>query len=429
MTQRYGAAQIDEGKTPAQLFEERSKRLEDAINLRVPDRIPIFLPFSNLLAKFGDVTQQELYENPRKSHAVLEKATLRYQPDISNGVFQTSGPSLILGDCMTKWPGHELNVNSPYQFHEGEYLKADEYDAFLADPADWAIRVYLPRVFHKLEGLKDLPHLGMALWGYYGMAQHVSDVALPQVVSAFKAMAEAAEAQLEWNMQIGASIQRMAALGFPPAPFGNGGMSAAPFDFMGDTLRGMCGVFTDMRRCPDKLLQAEERVGSMLTENAIARCRASGANSVTIPLHRGSDGFISLPMFEKFYWPQFKKMLLDLIDADIRPFVLWEGAWDQRLHYLAELPKGKVLGWFQQSDIFKVKEVLGDVMCIMGGMPVSMLFGSSPETIREHTRKLCEVVGKGGGFIMCPDIAEMEGCDPSLVQVWVDATREFGLCS
>jgi len=181
-----------------------------------------------------------------------------------------------------------------------------------------------------------------------------------------------------------------------------------------------------MRRCPDKLLAAEEKVARIQTETAIARSRATGRRSVTIPMHRGSDGFISLPMFERFYWPQFKKMILDLIEAGITPFILWEGAWDQRLHYLAELPKGKTIGWFQQSNIFKVKEVLGGTMCIVGGMPVSMLLSSLPEEVREHTRKVCQGVGKGGGFIMSTDIAEMQGCDPELIQVWVDATKEFG---
>jgi hypothetical protein len=420
-------SRIDEGKTAAQLCAERAKRLDDAMHLRQPDRIPISLTLGNLIADLGGITRKEFYEDPEKGHAALKKAALRYQPDLVRGAFQTSGPSRVLGDCMTKWPGVGLeSENASFQFHEGEYLKADEYDAFLADPSDWAIRVYLPRVFSALGGLAMLPHLGTALWGYYGMSSYICDLALPPVVSAFQALATAGQMQLDWYKKLGESMHRMEELGFPPAPFGYGGSMAAPFDFMGDTLRGMKGVFLDMRRCPEKLLQAEEKVGRLQTENMIARCRATGAKSVAIPLHRGSDGFISLPMFERFYWPQFKKMVLDLVEADIMPYILWEGCWDQRLKYLAELPKGKTIGWFQQSDLFKVKEALGDVMCIIGGMPVSMLFDSTPEAIREHTRKVCEGVGKGGGFIMSTDIAEMEGSNPDLVQVWVDATREFG---
>ena len=75
-----------------------------------------------------------------------------------------------------------------------------------------------------------------------------------------------------------------------------------------------------------------------------------------------------------------------LIDHGITVFVFYEGIWDKRLKYLAELPKGKTVGWFQSSDIFKVKEVLGDTMCILAGMPVSMLSGGTVEQVRERTK-------------------------------------------
>ena len=428
MTEIAVASSIDKGKTPKQLYAERAKRVDDAIHLRQPDRIPIALTFSNLLAEIGGITRQDLCERPDMALAALEKAALRYQPDIASGVYVgSSGPSRVLGDRMTKWPGYGLGENDSFQFHEDEYMKAEDYDSFLADPADWAIRVYLPRAFSQLEGLSNLPNLAMAALGTYAMSMYVADMALPPVVSAFQALAEAGQLQLAYLQKMGEQVARMASLGFPPHPLLGGALMAAPFDFMGDTLRGMKGLFVDMRRRPEKLLEAEEKVGRMQTENAIARCRASGTSSAFIPLHRGSDGFISIPAFERFYWPQFKKMMLDLIVAGITPLVFWEGNWNQRLHYLAELPKGKTVGMFQQSDIFKVKEVLGRTMCILGGMPVSMLLKSTPEEIRECTKKLCQVVGKGGGFIMSTDIGEMEGADLDLVEVWVDATREFGV--
>ena len=110
-----------------------------------------------------------------------------------------SGPSRVLGDRMTKWPGYGLGENDSFQFHEDEYMKAEDYDAFLADPADWAIRVYLPRVFSKLEGLSKLPNLAMAALGTYGMSMYVADMALPSVVTAFQALAEAGQVQLAYS--------------------------------------------------------------------------------------------------------------------------------------------------------------------------------------------------------------------------------------
>jgi uroporphyrinogen-III decarboxylase len=109
------------------------------------------------------------------------------------------------------------------------------------------------------------------------------------------------------------------------------------------------------------------------------------------------------------------------------PFVFYEGQWNNRLKYIAELPKGKSVAWFHNTDIFRAKEILGETACIIGGMPVSLLAGGTPAEVRARTRKVCEVCGKGGGFIMSSGTAELEGCNPDLVQVWADATREFGV--
>jgi hypothetical protein len=425
MSQESAVPAVENGKTSAQLYGERAKRIADAIEIRQPDRVPISLSFGMLLAQSEGILRQELYENADVLANAMEEAALRYQPDAYSVMALTSGPSQVLGELMTKWPGHQLGPNDSFQYNEGEYMKVEDYDTFLADPADWSLRTYLPRIYTELQGLSKLPHLGMASFGFYSMAPFLSSLALPEVATALEALAKAAKMQLSWSGKVIGNIKRMAALGFPPIPFGGDGVEA-PFDYMSDTLRGMRGIFLDMRRSPEKLLAAEEKVSQIQVEYAIALSKATGRKTAFFPLHRGSDGFISLPMFERFYWPQLKDMMLQLIDAGITPHVFYEGNWDKRLEYLAELPKGKTVGKFQQSNIFKVKEVLGDTMCILGGMSVSMLLGSEPSQIREHTHKVCQEVGRGGGFIMTTDISDMEGCNPELIKVWVDATKEFG---
>ncbi len=119
--------------------------------------------------------------------------------------------------------------------------------------------------------------------------------------------------------------------------------------------------------------------------------------------------------------------MVGLVEAGIMPMVFYEGTWDQRLKHLAELPKGKTAGLFQSSDIFKVKEIVGDTMCIVGGMRNSLLQAGSADEVRKFTIELCEKVGKGGGFIMSTTVGEMEGCKPELVKVWVDTTKEYGV--
>jgi uroporphyrinogen-III decarboxylase len=411
--------------TPSPEYLAREKRVRDALELRQPDRIPILMGLGYLTAEMGGITRQELYENPGKAQEIFERLAQYFQPDMIFGLFGDPQASKVLGDRMTKWPGYGLGPNGSFQFDEKEFMKAEDYDALLEDPSDYAVRTYLPRAFSKLEGLSMLPPLGMSLFGYYNTL-NLSVLSAPPVAAAIDALQKASQAVSTAGARAAESSRRMARLGFPPPSFMAGCLVEAPFDFMSDTLRGMRGIFLDMLRIPDKLLAAEEKVKRFMLKHAAATVRASGIAYAGMPLHRGSDGFISLKQFETFYWPQLKDLMLQLIDAGITPWCFYEGVWDQRLEYLLELPKGKTFGFFQSSDIFKVKEVLGDTMCIFGGMPISMLTGGNETQIREHTHELCERVGRGGGYIMTTGVLELEGCKPELIKTWVDAAKEYG---
>jgi uroporphyrinogen-III decarboxylase len=410
--------------TPEQLFAERAKRMQDALELRQPDRIPIQLGFGYMLAEMGGITRQEQHENAEKEQALLEQAALYFQPDAAMGLFNNPFPPQAVGDRMTRFPGHGLPPDGSFQFVEGEYMKPEDYDAFLFDTGDWAIRKYWPRVFSKLEGLALMPPLGLAAFGTYSLF-NLGVLKAPPVAAALRALADAIDAQAAVDARNISSSQRLAALGFVP-PLFVGSLVEAPFDFMSDTLRGMRGIMVDIYRRPEKLLAAMEKCLAFQLEHAINFARATGLKMCFIPLHRGSDGFMSIPQFEKFYWPTLKAMQETLVANGITPFVFYEGVWDQRLHYLTELPAGKTAGLFQFSDIFKVKDVLRDKMCIVGGMRNSLLQAGTADEVREHTIKLCRQVGAGGGFIMSAGIGEMEGCKPELVKVWVDTTKEYG---
>ncbi|MBN1535688.1 MAG: hypothetical protein JW908_03065 [Anaerolineales bacterium] len=416
----------DAGKSTEQLFAERSKRIMDAFQMKQPDRIPIMLGLGYLLADMGGVTRQELYENPAKSLEIQKKIALDFQPDTLFGLFSYPGASIALGDQMTKWPGHGLGPNGSFQFAEQEFMKPEDYDAFLDDTADWAIRTYLPRAFSTLKGFSALPPFQMLAFGHYYLT-NLPAFAAPPIVEGLKAISKGIQATLEVNAGVMETIKAMAEIGFPFPAILTGALVEAPFDFMSDTLRGMRGIMVDIHRRPEKLLAAQEKVLRFELEFAVNLSKATGSPYAFLPLHRGSDGFMSLPQFEKFYWPQLKSLMVQLVDNGITPWCFYEGVWDQRLEYLAELPKGKTGGLFQSSDIFKVGEVLGDTMFIMGGMPNSLLQGGTVEQVRERTKQVCEKLGKGGGFVMTTGVLELEGSDPKLIKAWVDATKEFGV--
>jgi len=415
----------DLGKSPEVLLAERARRLDDALAMRRPDRIPLQLKPGFLAAEMAGEPHGVMFSDPERALQLQVAAAIRFGPDTMAAGMGTPGPSEALGDRMTKWPGYGFDEHGSFQFVEHEFMKADEYDRFIFDPSDYAIRTYLPRAFSELEGLARLPPIGMWNFGYYNLGS-VGLLGSDEVVRAFEALAEAARRQRAYGEWAARATEALEAVGIPPVPW-RGSLIEAPFDFMSDTLRAMKGIFLDLRRQPDQLLKAQEKAIRIQVEHAVHFKEATGLTWTSIPLHRGSDGMMSIPQFEKHYWPQLKDMLLQLIDAGITPNVFYEGVWDQRLEYLAELPRGRTTGMFQSTDLFKAKEVLGDTMAILGGMPTSLLRAGPVSAIREHTHEICERVGKGGGFVMQPTINEMEGGDPALISAWIAATREFGV--
>ena len=74
-----------------------------------------------------------------------------------------------------------------------------------------------------------------------------------------------------------------------------------------------------------------------------------------------------------------------------------------------------------------MKETVGDVMSISGCFPSSLLQVGTPQEVRELTKKMCAILGKGGGFVMGAN-SSMDECNPDLVKVWCDATKEYGAC-
>jgi uroporphyrinogen-III decarboxylase len=224
--------------------------------------------------------------------------------------------------------------------------------------------------------------------------------------------------------QAAAFSKKMADLGFPPQ-FGSS--IYAPFDYIGDLLRGTRGIMLDMYRCPDKLLEALDKVYRLLIRAALKVPRLPGVHLVFIPLHKGLDGFMSQDQFKTFFWPTLKRIMLDLIEAGYTPCPLWEGRCDSRLEIIADMPKGKAVYWFEQTDVIKAKEVLGDSICIRGNVPASLLNLGSPEEVRAYCRNLIENVGKGGGFILDGATGIPDEAKPENVKAMADAVTQYGL--
>jgi hypothetical protein len=407
-------------------YKERVTRIKDAIQLKkLPDRVPVFPLIGNFPANYVGLTVRDMMYDYEKLAMAFKKYVLDFAPDAHAGAVGPGPGRLfdILDYKLYAWPGHGVSPNHSYQCIEGEYMKANEYDALIQDPSNFFMSVYLPRVFGALEPLKMLGPLTNILEMYGGFTG-VSFIpyGIPDVQAAYKAIMEAGNEAMKWIGFVGAWDKEMAAAGFPNF-FGGG--TKAPFDTIGDTLRGTKGMMMDLYRQPDKLLKALEVMLPLMIKMGASAAKMNGNPIVFIPLHKGADGFLSDEQFKTFYWPTLRKLIIGLVDEGCVPFPWAEGGYNSRLKVIRDVPKGKVVWGFDTTDMAKAKEILGDVACVGGNMPISLLNIGTPQEVKDYARKLIDTAGKGGGYIMING-AVIEDSNPENVKAMVDFTKEYG---
>jgi uroporphyrinogen-III decarboxylase len=284
------------------------------------------------------------------------------------------------------------------------------------------LRTYLPRTVGAFAGFAELS----SLFDYIELpfvSGQVSGWGSPEMQAGLERLARAGRDVGAWEDAVFPVLDQLKAMGFP-AYFG--GASKAPFDILGDTLRGTRGVMVDLFRRPDKVLEACERLVPVAIRWALKRPSGPATPVVFLPLHKGADGFMSDEQFRTFYWPTLRKVLMGLIDEGIIPFLFAEGRYGSRLEIISDLPKGKTVWLFDQTDMVRAKETIGRVACIQGNVPLSLLHAGSPEEVTAYTRRLIDTAGEGGGYILDIGAVADSGRDENL-HAMIKTAKQYGV--
>jgi uroporphyrinogen-III decarboxylase len=411
-------------KSPAELYREREARFTDAIQLKVPDRVPVMIEFSYFPAKYTGITCEAAFNDYDLWLKSSIKTTIDFAPDVVQVLPFFPGTFFdILGPKQLKLPGRGVDPYHTHQFVEGEYLKADEYDALLDDRTDFLLRCYLPRIFEALEPFNKLPPFDNTTFCYFELPALAESLASPEISVALEKLIKAGKELAIWRSRMNAFREEIEKSGFPS--YGIGGPTI-PFDHLSYHMRGFRGICADMYRQPDKLIKVFDWFLQIQIKKSIANAKKGDKKRINFALHRGADNFMSAKQFERFYWPYVKKLVQALVDEGLTPCLFIEGDYTSRLEYFLELPKGKVLGRFDASNIFKAKEILNGHMCIMGNVPTSLLQIGTTQDIEDYCRKLIDIVGKDGGFIMAPRSTPDEA-KPENLKAMVDFTKKYGV--
>jgi hypothetical protein len=351
-----------------------SQRFMTAVQLGVPDRVPVSSMLDNFIMRQKGITLQQRLDPANRS--LIIQAFHDMFEELGGYDFQFHSGA---GFPFCSWKGCcDMRLNSIPLGAEGtlkaekETLVMEDYDRIINLGWNGFCREFYPRLT--------------------GQSIDQLDAAQRQSFSAYLD-------DLKWWQSRGI-----------PVHLGATTLNPEVILSLGRTLT----KFTlEMHRQPDKIQAVMEAMVSDLISNTIENARAMQIPWAHILLIRGSGTFYNLKIFERFVFPYLKRMVDAFCSAGLYVNLHCDTNWILNLPYFKEFPPGRVMVELDSTtDIFKAKEILRGHVCLKGDVPAPLLSLGSPDEVTAYCRKLIEGVGSQGGFILstgcnCPEDAKM----------------------
>ena len=365
----------------AVILDQRKTRIEKAISLERPDRVPVVLEYAGFAATATNTSMADFVSTPAKAtQTMIEAYKLIGGGDAINyGSFSPYRLSYLFG-AKVRVPGVDLPPDEMWQVHETELMRRVDYDRILNIGWQAFFQEFLySRVFNDAEpGL--LPENQdsvdvLGLWAEQGV------------------------------------------------PVLTGGDVTSPFELLCGG-RSLVSFFLDLAEIPDKVAAVMDEIVPHCAKKISQKALARGYPVVWVGGWRAAPFMISPKMWERFAWPYFRRLVYEVLDSGLTPLLHLDSNWERELGRFREFPKGKVIAALDgDTDIFRAKEILGDHTCLMGDVPASLYAFGSPDDVYRYSRRLVEGVGPDG-FIL------QSGCDIPAnatlknVQAMIAAARE-----
>lgn len=367
------------------------ERVQSVLELKEPDRVPVWSLIDYMPKKYYDITAEELVFDAEKSQESYERLFNElggFDIAVSGGAMfaiHINPFPIIFSGYYNDWllPGRTLPKDLPPQLAERSVndpvLKVEDYDYIIEN----GFTDYIQFKDAKFRDLLKLSKIGKLLEGY---------------------------TEKWWNEY--------------KVPTFAEGASYLPFEVL-SYLRGSTNFMKDIYRHPDKIKEVcDFMIDGMIAVGEFVTNLSHG-RSILIGCIRSSADFISDKHFEEFCLPYLKKMVSKYLEDGYIVQLHCDTNWTPRLHYFKELPKGKVYFHMdERTDIVKAKEVLGDHMCIQGNLKPSLFTLGTPHQIEKETKRIIDECGEGGGLWIgseIPDDAKMEN-----VKAMIDTCKTYG---
>ena len=408
--------------TTENTLEKREARVAAAAALGEGDRVPIAPKVGTVYAQAAGISMYEALSDFRLMKPGVEEFLRRYETDLfwAPAAYPINVME-VLGTTAVRWPGATWGIdrNKGFQVVDGTYMEEEEYGEFIANPAHFLMTKVWPRKHRKLAGLSKLSFNNVVEFGHYAGMSAFAD---PEVRQALLTLMSAGEEAVKWQQALGELNQTALSM---QAPLGCVVGQGAPYDMLADNVRGYLNVPMDLLEMPETVEAAIGVMTGFALENVRA-IKEMGLKYCFMPLHGGTDDFMSDDTYRSYYLPSLRRVIDEEIALGLTPYIFFEGKYQRRLELLRdELPKGRIIGMFEQVDMADAKRILGETMCLCGNLPGSTLAYGTPEEVADQTKRLLDLCAPGGGFIMDCSIV-MDHYREENMDAWFQTTLDYG---
>lgn len=367
------------------------ERVTAAMELKEPDRVPIWPMMDYLPMKYYDITAKEIVFDPVKSQKAYEWMYEKLggydiaMPGAAMYPVHINPFPIIFSSYYLDWrmSGRELPDDVSPQLAERSVndpiLKAEDYDKLIKEG-------FFRFINFKRAGIKDMMKLN-------------------------KIGEQAAQnAERWWD--------------YYKVPVFTDGAVFTPFEIL-SYFRGSTNFMKDVYRYPDKIREVSDFMIDGLIAMGKFVLNLNRGRTILLGCIRSGADFISEKHFEELVLPDIKKIVEEFLKENYIVQLHFDTDWTSRLHYLAELPKGKIyLHMDERTDVVKAKEILGDRMLIEGNFKPSDFTLGTPYMIEKRTKEIIDKCADGGGlWVGCelPDDAKLEN-----VKAMIDTCKTYG---
>ncbi|MBM3289095.1 MAG: hypothetical protein FJY92_02995 [Candidatus Hydrogenedentes bacterium] len=389
-------------------YSERLRRYTTAMNNRKPDRVPVRPFVAEFASKYAGITCQQATHDFEGALEATRKCARDFEWDatVGNMIYVWTGLTEAIGLTYYGAPGIHVPADVGFQYaeppeHEA-HMRADEYDALIADPTGFLFNTWLPRV-----------------------SRDVAPIGSPTTYRNNLSFLKGGMAMLHYFTALGAQNEKLKTeCGTVPAI---GGILKAPLDILGDKLRGYYGLTNDLIEQPEKVLEACRALMPHLAHVALTSADPDKLVPITIWMHRGCVPFVTPNTFETIYWPTLRPIVETLWANGYQTLFYAEGKWDAHLDTFTELPDGSIVFHVDRSDYKKAHRALHHKFAISGGVPNTLLALGSPQEVRDYCKRLIDEVGADGGYIMDASAIVQNDAAIANVQAMTEFTLEYGV--